>query len=137
MYTEPKHPRHTELLTYRSPEHEVEYKAAHRLYLSGKMTTVTLAARRRKASADKAPKGFAALSPERVREISSMGGKAVPDEKRAFVVNRDLAVKAGRKGGNAIPAANRTFSRFPEKAAAAGHKGGTQREINRKAGLLK
>lgn len=49
---------------------------------------------------NKYPKrGFAALSPERVREIASSGGKAVPDDKRSFSKNRTLAVEAGRKGG--------------------------------------
>lgn len=45
------------------------------------------------------PKGFAALSPERRREISSMGGKAQPPEKRSFSKDRDLASAAGRTGG--------------------------------------
>lgn len=46
------------------------------------------------------PRGFAAHSPERRREISAMGGRAVPAEKRSFN-NRELAVEAGRKGGAA------------------------------------
>ncbi len=45
-------------------------------------------------------RGFASLSPERVRETASMGGKSIPAEKRSFSVNRDLATKAGRKGGS-------------------------------------
>ena len=46
-------------------------------------------------------KGFALLTPEQRREMSSMGGKAVPDEKRSFSINRKLAAEAGRKGGRA------------------------------------
>jgi general stress protein YciG len=39
------------------------------------------------------------MSPERQREIVSMGGKSVPAEKWSFSQNRDLASEAGRKGG--------------------------------------
>jgi general stress protein YciG len=45
-------------------------------------------------------RGFASLSPEKRREIASMGGKSVPAEKRSFSQNRDLAAEAGRKGGS-------------------------------------
>lgn len=48
---------------------------------------------------EKKKQGFAAMSPERVREISSKGGKSVPPEKRIFSVNRVLASQSGRKGG--------------------------------------
>jgi len=39
------------------------------------------------------------MTPERRREVSSLGGKAIPKEKRAFSQNRELAREAGRKGG--------------------------------------
>jgi general stress protein YciG len=45
-------------------------------------------------------RGFAALSPEKLREIARKGGMSVPNEKRAFN-NRELAQAAGRKGGAA------------------------------------
>ena len=48
---------------------------------------------------EKKKQGFAAMSPERVREISSKGGKAVPPEKRIFSKDRVLASQSGRKGG--------------------------------------
>ena len=48
---------------------------------------------------EKKKQGFAVMSPERVREISSKGGKSVPPEKRIFSVNRVLASQSGRKGG--------------------------------------
>ena len=41
------------------------------------------------------------MNAERQRQIASMGGKAVPDEKRSFSQNRRLAAEAGRKGGQA------------------------------------
>src|SRR5437660_324776 len=41
-------------------------------------------------------RGFASMKAERQRQIASMGGKAVPDEKRSFSQNRRLAA-AGPK----------------------------------------
>jgi general stress protein YciG len=43
------------------------------------------------------PMGLAALSPERRREIASMGGKAATI--RYFRANPEAAKEAGRKGG--------------------------------------
>ena len=47
------------------------------------------------------PRGFAAMTPERRREISTLGGKALPAHLRSFAQNRDLASTAGAKGGAA------------------------------------
>lgn len=69
-------------------------------------------------------RGFASMDPERQRQIASMGGKAVPDEKRSFSQNRRLAAEAGRKGGQSVPDEKRSFSQNPELAAEAGRKGG-------------
>lgn len=44
-------------------------------------------------------KGFAAMNPERRREIAKLGGAGVPADKRSFSTNRDLAATAGAKGG--------------------------------------
>ena len=44
-------------------------------------------------------RGFAAMDKERQREIARKGGASVPDEKRSFSQDRDLAASAGRKGG--------------------------------------
>lgn len=49
--------------------------------------------------APRKPQGFAALSPERRREISSLGGRSVLPENRGFSRDRYLASSAGRKGG--------------------------------------
>ncbi len=53
------------------------------------------------ASFDKprSKRGFASISPERRREIASMGGKSIPAQNRAFARQRELAAEAGRKGG--------------------------------------
>lgn len=46
-------------------------------------------------------RGFAAMSPERQREIARKGGASVPGEKRSFHKDRALAQNAGKKGGDA------------------------------------
>jgi len=48
---------------------------------------------------EKKLRGLAAMTPERRREIQSMGGSSVPKEKRAFN-DRELAKAAGKRGGN-------------------------------------
>jgi uncharacterized protein len=48
----------------------------------------------------KSKRGFASISPERLREIARKGGKSVPAENRAFSKPKDLAYEAGRKGGH-------------------------------------
>lgn len=48
---------------------------------------------------DKKPRGFAAMTPERRREIAARGGKAVPSERRGFALNKELAASAGKIGG--------------------------------------
>lgn len=47
------------------------------------------------------PRGFAALSPERRKEIARMGGKSIAPDKRAFSQDKGLASRAGRIGGSA------------------------------------
>ena len=72
----------------------------------------------------KPKRGFAAMSPEKQREIASKGGKAVPAEKRSFAQNSKLASSAGSKGGKAVDPNNRSFARNPSLASEAGRKGG-------------
>lgn len=76
----------------------------------------------------KSRRGFAAMSPEKQREIARMGGSSVPAEKRSFAMNRALAADAGRKGGLNVPTENRSFSRNPALASAAGRVGGAKRK---------
>ena len=49
----------------------------------------------------KAIRGFAAMSPEKRREIAAKGGAGVPSHLRSFARDRDLAATAGKKGGEA------------------------------------
>lgn len=44
-------------------------------------------------------RGFASMDENKQREIAAKGGQSVPDEKRSFSQDRDLASEAGRKGG--------------------------------------
>lgn len=50
----------------------------------------------------KSKRGFAAMSPDKRREIAAKGGASVPAEKRSFSQNRDLAASAGRIGGSSV-----------------------------------
>jgi general stress protein YciG len=52
--------------------------------------------------------GLAAMDKVRQREIARKGGASVPDEKRSFSQDRDLAAAAGRKGGEASHGGGRT-----------------------------
>jgi general stress protein YciG len=58
-------------------------------------------------------RGFAAMDPERRREIARRGGASVPSEKRSFAQDRSLAANAGRKGGAASRGGGRRPSRQP------------------------
>jgi uncharacterized protein len=48
---------------------------------------------------DASKKGFASMDAEKRREIARKGGRSVPNEKRSFSQNHQLASEAGRKGG--------------------------------------
>jgi hypothetical protein len=67
-----------------------------------------------------AKRGFAAMDPERQREIARKGGASVPDEKRSFSQDRDLAAAAGRKGGEASHGGGRTSRDTEGEARRAG-----------------
>lgn len=72
----------------------------------------------------KSRRGFASMDRERQKEIASKGGRSVPEEKRSFSRNRDLAASAGRKGGSNVKPEARSFSQDRELASTAGRKGG-------------
>ena len=48
----------------------------------------------------KSRRGFASMTPERRREVSSKGGRSSAPESRYFARNQAAAVEAGRRGGN-------------------------------------
>ena len=47
-----------------------------------------------------AARGFASMDRDKQREIARKGGRSVPNEKRSFSQNQQLASEAGRKGGH-------------------------------------
>lgn len=79
-------------------------------------------------------RGFAAMDQEKQRRIASKGGQSVPDEKRSFSQNRELAAQAGRKGGQSVPDSKRSFSQDRSLAAEAGRKGGQISHAKRRGG---
>jgi len=64
-----------------------------------------------------ARRGFAAMDKERQREIARKGGASVPDDKRSFSQDRDLAASAGRKGGEASHGGGRRRTAEPAVVA--------------------
>lgn len=68
-----------------------------------------------------------------MREIASMGGKALRTDQRAFSRDPQLARTAGKKGGLSVPPASRSFSQSKALARAAGIKGGNSPKRKRKA----
>jgi uncharacterized protein len=52
-------------------------------------------------------RGFAAMDKEKQRKIAQRGGASIPEEKRSFSQDRDLAARAGRLGGEASGIARR------------------------------
>src|SRR6266511_1328147 len=69
-------------------------------------------------------KGFAAMSPERQREIASKGGKAAHEKGKAHEFTTEQAREAGRKGGLSV-------SKKREHMAEIGRKGGRAVSSNR------
>ena len=69
-------------------------------------------------------RGFASMDPEKQRAIARKGGQSVPDEKRSFSQNHELAARAGRKGGQSVDPSKRSFAMNHALASEAGRKGG-------------
>jgi general stress protein YciG len=64
------------------------------------------------------------MDPEKQRAIARKGGQSVPNEKRSFSQNHELAATAGRKGGQSVDPSKRSFSMSHTLASEAGRKGG-------------
>jgi general stress protein YciG len=63
-------------------------------------------AERQNRPAGTTQRGFAAMDPQKQREIARKGGESVPPEKRSFSQDRRLAAAAGRTGGRNRHAGN-------------------------------
>jgi len=77
-------------------------------------------------------RGFAAMDDDKQREIARKGGESVPDDKRSFSQDRELASEAGRKGGESVPDDKRSFSQDRDLASEAGRKGGENSHAGRR-----
>jgi general stress protein YciG len=53
-------------------------------------------------------RGFASMNADKQREIARKGGRSVPNEKRSFSQNHQLASEAGRKGGHSSHGSKRS-----------------------------
>jgi general stress protein YciG len=73
---------------------------------------------------DTSNRGFASMDEQKQRDIAAEGGRSVPDEKRSFSKDHELASEAGRKGGKNVPDEERSFSKDRDLASEAGRKGG-------------
>lgn len=69
-------------------------------------------------------RGFAAMSPERQREIASRGGRAAHAQGTAHEFSSEEARAAGRKGGQAAHQRGNAHEFTSEEAREAGRKGG-------------
>ena len=76
-------------------------------------------------SENKKKKGFAAMDPEKQREIASLGGKSAHLKCRAHEFTTEEAKEAGRKGGAAIK------KRGSEYFAEIGRRGGLKVSANK------
>jgi general stress protein YciG len=76
------------------------------------------------------PRGFAAMSAERRREISRQGGQAAQAKGAAHQFNHEEAVVAGKKGGKVAHARGKAhrFTRKEAIAAARKRKGWRKRQ---------
>lgn len=78
------------------------------------------------------PKGFAALTPEKRREIAAKGGRAAHEAGTAHEFTRDEASAAGKKGGQLAHASGRAHEFTSEEAREAGRLGGYAAQRARK-----
>ena len=76
-------------------------------------------------------KGFANLSPEKMKEMAALGGRSCPAEKRTYSLNPEFARECARKGGLATAKENRNFSKNRELASSAGRKGGIASQVKK------
>lgn len=75
------------------------------------------------ANQDTSTRGFASMDEDKQRDIARKGGESVPDDKRSFSQDHELASEAGRRGGHA---SGGNFKNDPERASEAGQRGGQE-----------
>jgi general stress protein YciG len=77
---------------------------------------------------EKKPRGFAAMDPEKQRQIASKGGKIAHERGHAHEFTAEEAREAGRKGGQ-------TVSRDRKHMSEIGRLGGEARSQSRSEGI--
>jgi general stress protein YciG len=87
-------------------------------------------------SEEKSRRGFAAMDPEKRREIARKGGKAAHAKGVGHTFSHERAVAAGRKGGRAAHAKGAAHQLSGDEARQAARKGGSARWENRPGGRL-
>jgi general stress protein YciG len=85
---------------------------------------LAMAGNQKSGNQNNSERGFASMDEDKQREIAKKGGESVPDEKRSFSQDSELASEAGRKGGQE---SGGNFKNDRERAAEAGRKGGESR----------
>jgi general stress protein YciG len=81
--------------------------------------------------AEKSNRGFAAMDPEKQRQIASKGGRAAHAKGTAHHFTPEEARVAGRKGGMAAHAKGTAHEFTPDEAREAGRKGGLRSQRRR------
>ena len=71
---------------------------------------------------EKSKRGFASMDPKKVREIASLGGKAVHAQGRAHTWDSEEAKAAGRKGGAVISQDREHMQRIGRLGGAGKHR---------------
>ena len=74
-------------------------------------------------AATRSTRGFASMDLEKRRAIARKGGESVPNEKRSFSQNHELASQAGRKGGQSVDPEKRSFLPEPSPRRTGGPEG--------------
>lgn len=69
-------------------------------------------------------RGFASMDENKQRDIASKGGQSVPDEKRSFSQDRELASEAGRRGGESSGGGQQQASDSGRGQQGGGERGG-------------
>jgi general stress protein YciG len=75
---------------------------------------------------DSSNRGFASMDEDKQRDIASKGGQSVPDEKRSFSQDPELAAEAGRKGGEASHGSQQQADDEPDGQQGGQSRGGQQ-----------
>ncbi len=76
----------------------------------------------------KSKRGFASMSPEKVREIAAHGGRTAHEFGKAHTWNSTTAQAAGRKGGATVAKSREHMSAIGKMGGSAPHRNRANRE---------